>query len=275
MLHPILGEAAEFAGGIRILNQEKFETLISFIISANNNIPRIKGIIDRLCSSLGEPIDGGDFSFPDAEKIASAGIEALAPLRAGFRAKYIIDAAEKVSSGEVDLQKIDLIFEDLYNTKQNIVLVGMPGCGKTTVGGLLAEKLNFQFIDTDDLIVKKHGAITDIFENKGEKVFRDYESVVINEVSAFQGKVIATGGGAILRQENITSLKQNGKIYFLDRSLNNICATCDRPLSSNREDLEKRFKERYEIYCNCADCYILDIGTAEGNANTILEDILK
>ena len=101
-----LGKAVSEHPGIRILRQESWEALCSFIISQNNNIPRIKGIIERLCLALGDPIDGGEFSFPSAERIAAAGIEALAPLRAGFRAKYIIDAAEKVSLGEVDLQKI-------------------------------------------------------------------------------------------------------------------------------------------------------------------------
>ena len=92
--------------GIRILRQEPWEAVCSFIISQNNNIPRIKGIIDRLCENLGEPLGNGDFTFPTAEKIAASGVEALAPLRAGFRAKYIIDAAEKVASGEVDFAKI-------------------------------------------------------------------------------------------------------------------------------------------------------------------------
>lgn len=102
-----LGKAVEEFRGIRILRQDSWEAICSFIISQNNNIPRIKGIIDRLCETLGNPIDGG-FSFPSAEKIAQSGIDALAPLRAGFRAKYIIDAAEKIASGEVDLQKIAL-----------------------------------------------------------------------------------------------------------------------------------------------------------------------
>ncbi len=101
-----LSEAVKEYYGIRILHQDSWEALCSFIISQNNNIPRIKGIIDRLCQSLGEPLGNGDYAFPSAEKIASAGIEALAPLRAGFRAKYIVDAAQKVTSGEVDFEKI-------------------------------------------------------------------------------------------------------------------------------------------------------------------------
>lgn len=92
--------------GIRILRQEPWEALCSFIISQNNNIPRIKGIIDRLCRLLGEPLGGEDFSFPDAETVAAAGVEGLAPIRAGFRAKYIIDAAERVSRGEIDFDRI-------------------------------------------------------------------------------------------------------------------------------------------------------------------------
>lgn len=101
-----LKKAVTECEGIRILKQEPWEALCSFIISQNNNIPRIKGIVDRLCATLGEPLGNGNFAFPSAERIAEAGIDALAPLRAGFRAKYIIDAAEKVVSGEVDFKKI-------------------------------------------------------------------------------------------------------------------------------------------------------------------------
>ncbi len=91
--------------GIRILRQEPWEALCSFIISQNNNIPRIKGIIERLCDTFGEG-EIGKKTFPSAEAIANLTVEDLAPLRSGFRAKYIIDAAQKVSSGEVDFNKI-------------------------------------------------------------------------------------------------------------------------------------------------------------------------
>ncbi len=105
-----IGKAIDEFYGIRILNQEPWETLCSFIISQNNNIPRIKGIIDRLCENFGEPIERDGkivaYSFPTAERISALEIEDLAPLRAGFRNKYIMDAARKVASGEVDLEKI-------------------------------------------------------------------------------------------------------------------------------------------------------------------------
>ena len=98
---PTLREAAAFCGGIRILRQDPWEALLSFIISANNNIPRIQGIIGRLCEHFGE---GG--GFPSAQRLAGETAESLAPLRAGFRAKYILDAAGKVASGEVDLEQV-------------------------------------------------------------------------------------------------------------------------------------------------------------------------
>lgn len=105
-----IGKAIDEFYGIRILNQEPWETLCSFIISQNNNIPRIKGIIDRLCENFGEPVatveDKILYSFPSADTIATLTAEDLSPLRAGFRNKYIIDAAQKVASGEVDLAKI-------------------------------------------------------------------------------------------------------------------------------------------------------------------------
>lgn len=91
--------------GIRILKQDEWEAICSFIISANNNIPRIKGIIERLCECFGEKAGEG-YSFPSAEIIARLTVEDLAPIRSGFRAKYIIDAAQKISSGEVDIEKV-------------------------------------------------------------------------------------------------------------------------------------------------------------------------
>lgn len=101
----VLKKAAEFGKGIKILNQDPWETLCSFIISQNNNIKRIKGIIARLCENFGEKIDGY-YTFPSAEKISKLTLDDLAVLRAGFRAKYILDAALKVSNGEVDLQNL-------------------------------------------------------------------------------------------------------------------------------------------------------------------------
>jgi len=106
LAHPALAPCAEFAPGIRILRQDAWETLISFIISQNNNIKRIKGIVSRLCALLGEPIGGGEYAFPSAGVIAAANEDDLAPLRAGWRAGYILDAARRVHGGEVVLDDI-------------------------------------------------------------------------------------------------------------------------------------------------------------------------
>ncbi len=116
--------ACEAYPGIRILKQDEWEAVCSFIISANNNIPRIKGIIERMCEAFGEKT--GDFySFPGAERIAELTVEDLAPLRAGFRAKYIIDAAQKISSGEVNIEKIkELPFEEAKSELIKIKGVG-------------------------------------------------------------------------------------------------------------------------------------------------------
>lgn len=103
-LHPVLEEAARYAPGIRILRQEPFEALCTFVISQNNNIKRIKGIVGRLCESFGDELPDGTYSFPTAERLAALSPDDLAPLRAGFRNRYIIDAAAKVAAGEVDLE---------------------------------------------------------------------------------------------------------------------------------------------------------------------------
>lgn len=121
----ILAKATKDCAGIRVLKQEPWETLCSFIISQNNNIKRIKGIIERFCETFGEPIGNGAYSFPAAEKLSALCAEDLAPLRAGFRARYIIDAARKVSAKEVDLETIyNMNYTDAQNELMKITGVG-------------------------------------------------------------------------------------------------------------------------------------------------------
>ncbi len=106
--HPVLKKAVSFAPGIRILRQDPWEALCSFLISQNNNIPRIKGILDALCRKYGKPIPGSDAcAFPSPQTLASLCEEDLALLRAGYRAKYLIDAGRKVAAGEIDFAKIE------------------------------------------------------------------------------------------------------------------------------------------------------------------------
>ena len=120
----ILKNAADYGKGIRVLNQEPWETLCSFIISQNNNIKRIKGIITRLCENFGQDM-GGYYTFPSAEIIARLTLEDLNILRSGFRAKYILDAAQKVASGQVNLNELkNMNLDDARNELMKIKGVG-------------------------------------------------------------------------------------------------------------------------------------------------------
>ena len=118
-------KACEEYYGIRILHQKPWEALCSFIISQNNNIPRIMGIIDRLCETFGEKIGEKDYSFPSYESLKNVTAEDLAPLRAGFRNKYIVDAVQKLCSGEIDLEKI----KEMPIEEARIELMKIKGVG--------------------------------------------------------------------------------------------------------------------------------------------------
>ncbi|MBQ7387242.1 MAG: shikimate dehydrogenase [Clostridia bacterium] len=170
----------------------------------------------------------------------------------------------------------DRVYEKIYKSKENIVLVGMPASGKSTVGALIASELSRELVDTDTLIVEREGAkIPDIFATKGEKYFRDRECEVIADTASASSLVIATGGGAPLREENVTSLRQNGRIYFIDRSPNLLVPTSDRPLAKDRAAIEDRYRERYPIYSGICDKKIDADGTSREVAEKILEDFRK
>ncbi len=185
-------------------------------------------------------------------------------------------ASERFVEATVDSNKIDEIYRELFLQKQNIVLIGMPGSGKTTIGKKLSKMLNMEFVDTDQKITEHtHKPISDIIRQDGEQVFRDLETDAIYQVAKMQHAVIATGGGAILRKENVEALSQNGKIYFIDRPLSSIVATSDRPLSNTREALEKRYNERYDIYVSSADVLLNASDDAEHNAQMIKEEFFN
>ena len=149
------------------------------------------------------------------------------------------------------------VYRKIKAGKENIVLIGMPGSGKTTVGRLLAEEMGRPFWDTDVLIEEKTGKTpAEIIRNQGEKAFRDIETEVIQELSSQNGGVIATGGGAVLRLKNVELLRRNGKIFFLDRPAEQLIPTKDRPLSSTKDAILERYRERYPIYKAAADAVI-------------------
>jgi shikimate dehydrogenase len=167
---------------------------------------------------------------------------------------------------------IEQIYQELLSEKRNIVLIGMPGCGKSTLGKMLAERLGKQMVETDEIISQEAGmSIKDIFAEHGEQHFRDLESEVIKRYSVKGGAVISTGGGAILRKENVEALRLNGVVVFIDRPLDQLKATDSRPLSNDRSKLEKLYEERYEIYKDTADMIVKTGGTKTDSAEKIWE----
>ncbi len=142
--------------------------------------------------------------------------------------------------------------------KQNIVLIGMPACGKTTVGKLLSASLGRELVDTDEEFTAMTGKRpAEYIKTYGECAFRDAEVAVIKKrIAPLSGVIIATGGGAVLRDENVRRLKRNGKLYFLDRNLESLETTPDRPLSCDRELLHRCYEERYPRYCAVSDIHL-------------------
>ena len=183
-------------------------------------------------------------------------------------------ACEYFLNKNIDDSMMETVFKDILSSKQNVVFVGMPSSGKSTVGKLVAEKLSRKFYDTDLLIYEKTGKTpAEIINGRGEKEFRLIESEVISEISKLSGIVIATGGGAILNDENIKNLKKNGLIWFIDRPIESLETGPDRPLSSNKNQLIKRYNERYPKYNACADFVLKDFETPTLAAEQTVKDL--
>ena len=164
----------------------------------------------------------------------------------------------------------DRIYDRILRKKENIVLIGMPGSGKSVVGRILAEKAGKPLADTDDLIVRKAGkSIPDIFREDGESVFRDLESAVIRELSKQGAQIISTGGGAVLRPENVAALRQNGRLFWLNRSPEDLVPTEDRPLADTQAKMKQLYLEREPVYRAAADEIIPVTGSPEETAGRI------
>lgn len=179
-------------------------------------------------------------------------------------------ASELFMGRPLDPDPTDGIYKTLLSGKENIVLTGMPGSGKSTVGLLLAKALGRPFYDTDDAVRAESGLeIADIFEKYGEERFRELETRAIKKLAAENGCVIATGGGAPLRPENVLYLKLNGRVYFLDRPVGDLLPTGDRPLARTAEAIKARYAERYGTYVSTAD----ETVKVNGSAQSVAEDI--
>lgn len=180
-------------------------------------------------------------------------------------------AVEKFLDTEIPKTVADNVYASVFASKENIVLTGMPGSGKSTVGKLLTLD-GFTFADTDEEIEKRCGCtIKELIENKGEKYFRDIETQVIKDVSSEGCQIISTGGGAVLREENIRSLKRNGKLFFINADFGRLLPTDSRPLSDTADKLKILYDERIDIYKNTADVTVPDMATPKDEAEFILK----
>ena len=166
----------------------------------------------------------------------------------------------------------DQIYDRILRRKENLVLIGMPGSGKSAVGKILTKTTGKPLADTDQLIVEKAGkSIPEIFREEGEPAFRDLESEIIRELSLQGGQVISTGGGAVLRPENVTLLRQNGRLFWLDRAPDSLVPTDDRPLADTAAKMKQLYQEREPVYRASADMIIPVFGTPEDTASLILQ----
>ncbi len=162
-------------------------------------------------------------------------------------------AFEIFTDSLLDDDKVNEIYLNLKRSMSNIVLIGMPGCGKSTLGRKIAQLTEKEFIDTDEEIIAKAGiSIPEIFEKYGEKYFRNSESEVTEALGRLFGKVIATGGGIVTSEENLYPLKQNGIVYYIKRDISKL-ATSGRPLSKDIKTLITMEKERAPLYEKFAD----------------------
>ena len=174
------------------------------------------------------------------------------------------ESAEWFTDNKIPDSKIDEIHHILKRQMENIVLIGMPGSGKSTVGQILAQKTGKEFIDADALVVEKAGCtIPEVFSKQGEDVFRTLETQVLAEIGQMSGKIIATGGGCITKAENYPLLHQNGTIFWLERDITEL-PTDGRPLSQNTV-LEEMYRIRKPLYTQFAD-HCIDNDSVPGRA---------
>ena len=179
-------------------------------------------------------------------------------------------AARLFLNEEIPEEKIAEAYKSVRRECLNLVLVGMPGSGKSTLGRAAAEKLGKRLIDLDAEIEKRFGPIPEIFKNRGEAAFRDMESEIVKEYGRESGCVIATGGGAVLRQENVRALRQNAAVVWVRRGLASL-STQGRPLSTGPDALKRMEEARTPLYRACADYLIENDGAPEEAVKGILE----
>lgn len=186
------------------------------------------------------------------------------------QAKYTFEIFENIS---FDDSIIDEIKKEMLKDRCNIVLIGMPSAGKTTIGKMLEEKLGKEFIDLDDMIIAKASkSIPEIFQESGEAGFRAIETEVAIEASKMNNKIIATGGGVVKHKVNMDFLHLNGITIFIDRDIDKLISSDpNRPLSSSKKALQQMHKERYPLYQK----YAAYVAVNNANVEETVDDIVN
>lgn len=180
------------------------------------------------------------------------------------------ESAQWFTGQKIDDRKIDEIHHKLRQQMENIILIGMPGSGKSTVGRVLAEKLGKDFVDADARIAERSGCtIPEIFKGQGEAGFRALETQVLADICKQSGKVIATGGGCVTKEENYPLLHQNGTVFCLERPLSSL-PTDGRPLSQAMA-LEEMYRIRKPLYEKFADYKIQNSAAPEDVCAKVLD----
>lgn len=186
---------------------------------------------------------------------------------------YDGEAEAELPLSDSDREKTEYIHKKLFEELSNIVFVGMPSCGKSTLAKSLSGILDKKAADIDEEIIKQSGEeIPAIFEKEGEKGFRDREGSVIKELGKLRGLVIATGGGAVLREENRRALRQNSIVIFIKRNIESLSLD-GRPLSKSREELYRMYEQRLPFYEACADITVDNNGDLEDTVAHIVEEL--
>lgn len=221
--------------------------------------PHLEGVLDVIYNPARTQL------LLDAEKLGIPRENGLWMLVAQAK-----EAAEVFTGGKISDEVIEKIYRRLSHQMKNIVLIGMPGCGKSTIGTLLAEKLGRALADADEKIISLAGkSIPDIFAQDGEPTFRDWETKALTELGKQSGLVIATGGGCVTQKRNYPLLHQNGYLVWLERDCS-VLPTDGRPLSQ-ANDLGKMYAVRKPLYETFADIRVENTSTPEEAAQKILD----
>ena len=226
-----------------------------------DGFPQLEGVLDAVYNPARTQI------LLDAESRGLAAVNGLWMLVAQAK-----ESAEWFTGKKIADNRIAEIHHALRLQMENIILVGMPGCGKTAVGQQLAQKLGKKFVDADDALENRVGReITDIIPSDGEAAFREMESDTLAELGKQSGLVIATGGGCVTQSRNYPLLHQNGTIFWLTRELEKL-PTDGRPLSQEGK-LGQMYETRMPLYRRFADAAISNDGTIEETAAAICKKL--